>query len=97
MNKLLTILKIESFKIKNKTFILHNIFILLIFTIIYKYTAREYGTKKDKNNFSNLLDSFYYTTITQFGVGYGDIYPESKHMKCLCIIHVLIVFLIILY
>lgn len=102
MNKLLKLLySLTKYNIldtnKGKIFILHNVLILLIFTYLYRYTALNYGNDKEKKIFSNLEDSLYYTIVTQFGVGYGDIVPQTKIMKRLCIVHILLVFLIILY
>lgn len=101
MNKLLRILysfrRGITIKTKGKLFILHNLIILVVFTFLYRFIALNYGNDKEKKLFSNLENSFYYTTVTQFGVGYGDIVPESKIMKRFCIAHVLLVFLIILY
>lgn len=88
---------ISSFKFKNKTFIIHNIIILLLFTFIYKYIAEKYGDITEKNNFNTYENTFYYTCVTHFGVGYGDIVPQTKYMKRCCTIHILLVFLIILY
>ena len=97
MNKLLRILKINTFKTQKKIFIIHNLVIIICFTFIYRYVAKNYGSETDRKNFSNIENSFYYTTVTHFGVGYGDIVPESVVLKRTCIIHILLVFLIILY
>ena len=88
---------ISNFKLKNEKFILHNIILLLLFTFIYKHMADNYGNVAEKKNFKKYENSFYYTCVTQFGVGYGDIVPQTKYMKRCCMIHILLVFLIILY
>jgi len=86
-----------SIKTKGKLFILHNLIILIVFTYIYRFIALNYGNETEKKQFSKLENSFYFTTVTQFGIGYGDIVPETKIMKRFCIAHIIIVFLIILY
>ena len=81
----------------NKKFVMHNLIIILLFTVIYKHVAKYYGTENEKNDFSDIEDCFYFTIVTHFGIGYGDIVPESKLMKRICIVQILLVFLVILY
>ena len=92
-----TLIKILKFREHNKTFILHNLIIILFFTYFYKQAAKYYGTKMEKKNFKTMEDCFYFTIITHFGVGFGDIVPESKIMKRLCMLQIILVFLVLLY
>ena len=82
---------IELFKEQNKLFLFH-IIAIVIFAIIYYKVAQIKGTKKDKENFANFQDSLYYTTITHFTVGFGDISPESSLMRKLTMAQVLVAF-----
>ena len=88
---------ITNFKFKNKTFIIHNIILILLFTFIYKNIAEKYGNITEKNNLNTYENSLYYTCVTHFGIGYGDIVPQTVYMKRSCMLHILLVFLIILY
>ena len=48
---------------------------ILVFTVIYYYSVKEYGTLKDKNAYRTIGDCLYYTTMTHFTIGFGDIAP----------------------
>ena len=80
-------------KKQNKLLFSHIITIIL-FSIIYYYIAPIKGSKKDQENFQNMEDSIYYTTLTHFTVGFGDILPESKIMRRLTVVQVLIAFIL---
>lgn len=58
---------------------------MLLFAIIYYKLNDIHFSKK-----MNIIDSIYYSTITQSTIGYGDIYPISNIGKCIVIIHILI-------
>ena len=88
---------ITNFKFKNKSFVIHNLILILIFTVIYRNIALKYGNDFEKNELGTYEKSLYFTSVTHFGVGYGDIVPKSRFMRGFCIIHILFVFLIILY
>ena len=90
-------LKMLTFREHNKRFIIHNLIVILLFTYFYKHVAKHYGSKTEKLKFESIEDCFYFTIITHFGVGYGDIVPESKIMKRLCMLQIILVFLILLY
>lgn len=80
-------------KKQNKLLFSHIITIIL-FSIIYYYIAPIKGSKKDQENFKNMEDSIYYTTLTHFTIGFGDIAPESQIMRKLTILQVLIAFIL---
>ena len=80
-------------KKQNKLLFSHIITIIL-FSIIYYYIAPIKGSKNDQENFKNMEDSIYYTTLTHFTVGFGDILPESKIMRRITVIQVLIAFIL---
>ena len=91
-------LKMLTFrKCSNKKILINNLIIILLFSQIYKYVAKHYGTENEKKNFANIEDCVYFTIITHFSVGYGDIVPESKLMKRLCMLQIILVFLVFLY
>ena len=84
----------EHFKrfLKQNEFLFHHLVIIFIFSNIYYITASRYGTKEDKENFTNYSDSLYYTTITHFTVGFGDITPKSKLLKYITMLQVLLAY-----
>ena len=82
---------IELLKEQNKLLFVH-IATILVFSIIYYFAAPSKGTKKDKENFKSYESSLYYTTITHFTVGFGDISPESPILRRLTMMQVLIAF-----
>ena len=86
-----------TFRLKNKKFIFHNILLILIFTILYKNLASRFGNKFERKELETYEKSLYFTCVTHFGVGYGDIVPKTRFLRGFCIIHILLVFLIILY
>lgn len=59
----------------------YNIAYILIFAWVYFFTAKYYGTEKDKRNFDNYEDTLYYTVITHFTIGFGDVAPESLALR----------------
>jgi len=59
------------------------------------FFARWYGTDKDKDNFQSYEDAIYYTTITHFTVGLGDIAPEAPMLRRLTMLQVVTSFLIL--
>ena len=71
-----------------------HIITIIIFSIIYYFIAPIKGSKKDQENFQSMENSLYYTTITHFTVGFGDISPESQIMRRLTILQVLIAFVL---
>ncbi len=65
--------------------IIFNIFLIFIFTSIYKLLDII-----DNNSFSERLDiynAFYFSSITNFTLGYGDILPKTRIAKMFVILH----------
>ena len=76
---------------QNKFFMYH-ILLILIFTLIF-YTLAPYTDDEDDiESYSNFNDCLYYTTITHFTVGLGEISPNSTFLKYLCMLHVILTF-----
>ena len=82
---------IRLLKEQNRLLFVH-IVTIIIFSIIYYFTAPSKGSKKDKENFKSYESSLYYTTITHFTVGFGDISPESPTLRRLTMLQVLLAF-----
>jgi len=77
--------------------ILYNVTSIFVFSCVYYYFARRYGSDKDRKNFKSYEDTVYYTTITHFTVGLGDIAPESQILRRLTMLQVAISFYILKY
>ena len=77
---------------KQMSIIYIHLITIAIFSVIYFYATKKTGTKKDKENFSSYENTVYYTTITHFTVGFGDISPESKTLKRLTMLQILLAF-----
>ena len=43
-----------------------------------------------------ILDSFYYTTATHTSIGFGDITPRTRLIRCISSIHMIAVFVLII-
>ena len=82
---------VNLMKEQNKLLFVH-IATILVFSVIYYFMAPHKGTKKDKENFKSFESSLYYTTITHFTVGFGDISPESPFLRRLTMFQVLLAF-----
>jgi voltage-gated potassium channel len=68
------------------------ILLIIIFSLIFCYC---YGNKSNWNincedeNVS-LTDMFYFSTITSFTIGYGDITPKTNQLKYLVMLKILL-------
>ena len=82
------------FKRQNQ-FFFHHIVLILIFSSVVYYLPDRFKTKTDIENFSTWENCIYYSTLTHFTVGFGDITPKSSVMRGLTIIHVLMAFLLL--
>jgi uncharacterized membrane protein len=71
---------------------LYNVACVMFFACTYYVLAKQYGTEKDKRSFLRYEDALYYTTITHFTIGFGDIAPESTVLRRLTMAQVIISF-----
>ena len=81
----------EILREQNRLLFAH-IICIIIFAFIYNRVVQQYGTRQDKENFSTIENSLYYSTITHLTVGFGDISPQSKTMRRLTMLQVLMAF-----
>ena len=79
--------------VQNRLFFYH-ILVIVIFSIIYYYVSKLKGTMKDKEKMNTYMNCFYFTTITHFTIGFGDIVPESNVLRILVMSQVLIAFIL---
>lgn len=83
----------QELKNQNK-FLVNHLISIVIYGFIYYIYVKKYGTKIEKENFSELLDCIYFSCVTHFTVGFGDISPKSKTMKLLTMSQILIAFIL---
>ena len=71
-----------------------HVLIIVVYSLIYYYLAHteKFGTEED-DSFKTYTDSLYYTIVTQFTIGYGDITPKTRLFKMLCCSQILVAFL----
>lgn len=72
---------------------LWNLVLMLIFAGIYFIT---FDTFEEKDNKLSLTDSIYFSGISHFTLGYGDITPKSKITRMIVVFHALLVWSIAL-
>ena len=68
--------------------------IAVIFTLIYTYTCdREEdfsGKLHHGRNMENIFENFYFSTVTMFGVGFGDIYAISVRARIITLANIFV-------
>ncbi len=64
-------------------FLTLNLILILLMAIIY-WVNRDGFNKK-----INVVDSLYFSTVTQTTLGYGDVYPEKTSTKLLVVFHII--------
>lgn len=66
--------------------------IAIAFTIIYTYTCDHpddfSGKLHHGRNMSNVFENFYFSTVTMFGVGFGDIYATSVRARAITLTNI---------
>ena len=67
---------------------IHNVVCILLFASAYYFLARWYGSEEDKRKFNSYENAVYYTTITHFTIGFGDISPKSQVIRRLTMLQV---------
>lgn len=71
---------------------IYNIILIFIFTFTYKI-AHEL-IPNSFNTYLSFSETFYFTCVTNFTLGYGDILPTNIVTKSLVCIHVFLFWLI---
>ncbi len=80
----------------NKHKFKHHLIIISLFTLIYFYVAKYYGSERDKKEINTMFDSFYLSATTHSTIGYGDIAPQSPILRMITIFHIFIVLSILI-
>jgi len=83
-------------KIKQQNQLLpYHIILIIIFTIIFNLYSPYSDNEEDKKNFSSFFQTFYFTTVTHFTVGFGDITPKSNVLRSVTMCHMFLTFLLL--
>ena len=76
-----------------------HILVILLFTIIYKLisdieTSKVYINNNIRKSVTNQTweEILYFSVVTHFTIGFGDIVPKTKLMRRATICHILIAF-----
>tara|TARA_A100001015_G_C14913680_1_gene681486 strand:+ start:967 stop:1224 length:258 start_codon:yes stop_codon:yes gene_type:complete len=69
-------------------FLPHHIVIFLIFSVLYHTLKQE----EDKESLKSFEDALYFSVVTHFTVGFGDISPKSSLLRRLSMLQILLAF-----
>ena len=76
-------------------FTIRHLSIVTLFAVCYYVVSHYYDTSTEKKTLQkplSMLDSFYYSLVTQTTVGYGDIAPKTDMMKIITIAQLLTIY-----
>jgi len=82
---------IKNLKKRNYFLPYHFLLIMVVSILIYYYVP--YGdNEKDKKSFNNYFTTLYFTTMTHFTIGFGDIAPTGTLLRLISMIHIILAF-----
>jgi len=80
-------------KLKKQNYFLPYHFLIILFFSILIYHYAPYGdNEQDKKSFDNYFSTLYFTTMTHFTIGFGDIAPSGSFLRLISMIHVILAF-----
>lgn len=66
---------------------------IIIFSVLYHVLSKTKMVGDDEDErFNNYGSSLYYTIVTHFTIGYGDISPRSPLLRFLCCTQIVLAF-----
>ena len=80
---------LSALKYQNR-FLIYHLGLIILFSILYQIIAPH---TEDKENFKSYDQTLYFTVVTHFTVGYGDISPKSRILRRLCMAQILMAFI----
>ena len=82
-------------QIKNRyLFLKEHIILLFIFSLLYHNLSKFSGNENDIKKFSNYEQCLYFTVVTHFTIGFGDIAPESILLRRICMLHIFLAYIL---
>jgi len=79
---------------KQNTYIFSHLIIILVFTNLYYFLAEYTNNDADKKEFSKSWErDLYYSVVTHFTVGFGDITPKSILFRRLTMCQIFLAFI----
>ena len=82
-------------QIKSRNLLLReHIGLLIVFSLLYYNLSKYSENENDIKKFSNYEQCLYFTVVTHFTIGFGDIAPESSLLRRLCMVHIFSAFLL---
>ena len=81
----------EKLKQQN-LFIEYHFITIIVFSLIYYVIGHNTTQKQDQQNFKKLSDCVYYSVVTHFTVGFGDIAPSGGWMRLATVLQIICAF-----
>jgi len=79
---------------KNVNFQYHAV-VIIVFSILYYALSKGNLVGDDEDErFQDYGSTLYYTVVTHFTIGYGDISPKSAILRILCCCQIVLAFLL---
>ena len=82
-------------QIKSRNLLLREHLVLLfVFSLLYYKLSQYSNNLEDIKKFSIFEQCIYFTFVTHFTVGFGDIAPKSNILRRICILQIICAFLL---
>ena len=79
---------------KNINLKYHGMVIVVFSFLYYMLSISGIAAENEEEQFDDLGSCIYYTIVTHFTIGYGDISPKSRLFRALCCIQILCAFML---
>ena len=80
-------------KLKKRNFFLpYHLFLIIVFTTLIYYYVPYSDNEHDKKSFDSYFSTLYFTTMTHFTIGFGDIAPSGSFLRLISMIHIILAF-----
>jgi voltage-gated potassium channel len=84
---------IKNIKERN-ILIKEHIIIVLVFSFLYYKVSKHSDNINDRKKYNSFEDCLYFTIVTHFTVGFGDITPESPVLRRLCMLQIFLAYIL---
>lgn len=79
---------------KQNEFLPFHLLLILVFSLFFYFYSPYTDNTQDIENYKEYFQTLYYTMITHFTIGFGEITPKSKSLRMATMIHVFLTFLL---